>query len=157
MFSSLSNIGSRYLIENASEKSGEIAEKTRDLVMAEMRAHFRPEFLNRVDEIVLFKPLTLAEIERIVDLQLNLLRTRLAERHIELELTNTAKELLARRGYDPVYGARPLKRIIQRELETKLSRALLKGEISDNSRVEVIAKKGELEFSSKPLTGKIGK
>jgi ATP-dependent Clp protease ATP-binding subunit ClpB len=149
-----SNIGSRHLIENASEKSGEINDKTRDLVMAEMRAHFRPEFLNRVDEIVLFKPLTLKEIERIVDLQLNLLRTRLAERHIEIELTETAKELLARRGYDPVYGARPLKRIIQRELETKLSRALLKGDITDNSRVEVVATKGELEFKSKPLAAK---
>jgi len=146
-----SNIGSRHLIENASEKSGEINDKTRDAVMAEMRAHFRPEFLNRVDEIVLFKPLTLAEIERIVDLQLNLLRARLAERHIELELNETAKELLARRGYDPVYGARPLKRIIQRELETKLTRSLLRGEITDNSRVEVVATKGELEFKSKPL------
>ncbi|MCE0498587.1 MAG: ATP-dependent chaperone ClpB [Methylacidiphilales bacterium] len=152
-----SNIGSRHLIENASEKSGEIAEKTREAVLAEMRAHFRPEFLNRVDEIVLFKPLTLAEIERIVDLQLNLLRSRLAERHIELELSATAKELLARRGYDPVYGARPLKRLIQRELETKLSRALLKGEITDNSRVEVVAKKGELEFETKPLAKKAGK
>jgi ATP-dependent Clp protease ATP-binding subunit ClpB len=152
-----SNIGSRHLIENASEKSGEINEKTHDAVMAEMRAHFRPEFLNRVDEIVLFKPLTLAEIERIVDLQLNLLRTRLAERHIELELTDTAKELIARRGYDPVYGARPLKRIIQRELETKLSRALLKGDITDHSRVEVVATKGELEFKTKPLAAKAGK
>jgi ATP-dependent Clp protease ATP-binding subunit ClpB len=149
-----SNIGSRHLIENASEKSGEIAEKTRDAVMAEMRAHFRPEFLNRVDEIVLFKPLTLAEIERIVDLQLDLLRARLAERHIELELGDTAKELLARRGYDPVYGARPLKRIIQRELETKLSRALLKGDITDNSRVEVVAHKGELEFKSRSMLKK---
>jgi ATP-dependent Clp protease ATP-binding subunit ClpB len=152
-----SNIGSRHLIENASEKSGEIAEKTRDLVMAEMRAHFRPEFLNRVDEIVLFKPLTLAEIERIVDLQLNLLRARLADRHIDLELADTAKELLARRGYDPVYGARPLKRIIQRELETKLSRALLKGEVTDHSKVEVTAKKGELEFKSIPAAKKDGK
>ena len=149
-----SNIGSRHLIENASEKSGEIGEKTREAVMAEMKDHFRPEFLNRVDEIVLFKPLTLKEIERIVDLQLNLLRTRLAERHIEIELTDTAKELLARRGYDPVYGARPLKRVIQRELETKLSRALLKGEITDHSRVEVVATKGELEFKSKPLAAK---
>ena len=149
-----SNIGSRHLIENASEKSGEIAEKTREAVMAEMRAHFRPEFLNRVDEIVLFKPLTMKEIERIVDLQLNLLRQRLAERKIELELNETAKELLARRGYDPVYGARPLKRIIQRELETKLSRALLKGEITDNSKVEVTAHKGELEFKSKPTATK---
>jgi ATP-dependent Clp protease ATP-binding subunit ClpB len=149
-----SNIGSRHLIENASEKSGEINEKTREAVMAEMKNHFRPEFLNRVDEIVLFKPLTLKEIERIVDLQLNLLRSRLAERHIELELSDTAKELLARRGYDPVYGARPLKRIIQRELETKLSRALLKGDITDHSRVEVVATKGELEFKSKPLAAK---
>jgi ATP-dependent Clp protease ATP-binding subunit ClpB len=143
-----SNIGSRHLIEDASEKSGEISEKTREAVMAEMRGHFRPEFLNRVDEIVLFKPLTLREIERIVDLQLNLLRSRLAERHIELTLSEPAKELLARRGYDPIYGARPLKRIIQRELETKLSRALLKGEVTDNSRVEVVATKGELEFKT---------
>ena len=117
--------------------------------MAEMRAHFRPEFLNRVDEIVLFKPLTMKEIERIVDLQLGLLRSRLAERHIDLQLSDTAKELLARRGYDPVYGARPLKRLIQRELETRLSRLLLKGEVTDHSTVEVAAKKGELEFKTK--------
>jgi ATP-dependent Clp protease ATP-binding subunit ClpB len=152
-----SNIGSRHLIENASEKSGEINEKTREAVMAEMKDHFRPEFLNRVDEIVLFKPLTLKEIERIVDLQLGLLRTRLAERHIELELTDEAKELLARRGYDPVYGARPLKRVIQRELETKLSRALLKGDVTDHSRVEVVATKGELEFKTKALGAKVEK
>jgi ATP-dependent Clp protease ATP-binding subunit ClpB len=152
-----SNIGSRHLIENASEKSGEINEKTREAVMAEMRGHFRPEFLNRVDEIVLFKPLTLAEIERIVDLQLGLLRMRLAERHIELELSEQAKELLARRGYDPVYGARPLKRIIQRELETKLSRALLKGDITDNSRVDVVATQGELEFKTTALAAKSAK
>jgi ATP-dependent Clp protease ATP-binding subunit ClpB len=151
-----SNIGSRHLIENASEvaaagsAAGEIGEKTREAVMGEMRAHFRPEFLNRVDEIVLFKPLTLREIERIVDLQLGLLRHRLADRHIEIELNETAKELLARRGYDPIYGARPLKRVIQRELETKLSRALLKGEITDHSKVEVVATKGELEFKSTP-------
>ena len=149
-----SNIGSRYLIENASEKSGEISEKAREAVMAEMRGHFRPEFLNRVDEIVLFKPLTLAEIERIVDLQLGLLRSRLAERHIDLQLSDTAKELLARRGYDPVYGARPLKRLIQRELETRLSRELLRGQITDHSRVEVSAQKGELEFKTVPLGGK---
>ena len=124
--------------------------------MADLRAHFRPEFLNRVDEIVLFKPLTLAETERIVDLQLNLLRRRLAERHIELVLAESAKELLARRGYDPVYGARPLKRLIQRELETRLSRGLLKGEITDHSRIEISAKKGELEFNSQPLAVKDG-
>ncbi|HEX4139864.1 MAG TPA: ATP-dependent chaperone ClpB [Candidatus Methylacidiphilales bacterium] len=146
-----SNIGSRHLIEEgAVDKAGDINEKAREAVMAEMRAHFRPEFLNRVDEIVLFKPLTMREIERIVDLQLNLLRKRLAERHIEIDLNDTAKELLARRGYDPVYGARPLKRVVQKELETKLSRALLKGEITDHSKVEVVAHKGGLEFKSKP-------
>ncbi len=149
-----SNIGSRHLIENASDIIGEIADKTREKVMGELRGHFRPEFLNRVDEIVLFKPLTLAETEKIVDLQLNLLRGRLAERHIELVLTDSAKELLARKGYDPMYGARPLKRVIQREFETKLSRSLLTGDITDHSRVEVTAKKGELEFVSKPLDAK---
>jgi ATP-dependent Clp protease ATP-binding subunit ClpB len=143
-----SNIGSRFLIENASEIVGEIADDTREKVMGELRAHFRPEFLNRVDEIVLFKPLTMREITRIVDLLVGHLRARLAERHIEIELTDSAKELLGRRGYDPTYGARPLRRLIQRELETKLSRALLKGEITDHSRVEVTAKKGELEFKT---------
>jgi ATP-dependent Clp protease ATP-binding subunit ClpB len=146
-----SNIGSRFLIENASELVGEIADDTREKVMAELRAHFRPEFLNRVDEIVLFKPLTMKEITRIVELLVDLLRKRLAERHIELELTDSARELLGRRGYDPTYGARPLKRLIQRELETKLSRALLKGEVTDHSKVEVTAKKGELEFQSTPV------
>ena len=153
-----SNIGSRHLIDDSPtavlETESGISEKARNLVMGELRAHFRPEFLNRVDEIVLFRPLTLKETERIVDLQLNLLRARLAERHIELELTETAKELLATRGYDPVYGARPLKRLIQRELETKLSRLLLKGEVTDHSRVEVKAKAGELVFETKPLPGK---
>jgi len=145
-----SNIGSRYLIEDESGLVGEISEDARKKVMADLRAHFRPEFLNRVDEIVLFKPLTMAEITHIVDLQLKMLQSRLAERHIELDLTKSAKELLARRGYDPVYGARPLKRLIQRELETKLSRALLKGEITDHSRVEITAKQGELEIKTEP-------
>jgi ATP-dependent Clp protease ATP-binding subunit ClpB len=149
-----SNIGSRFLIENASDLIGEIADETREKVMGEMRAHFRPEFLNRVDEIVLFKPLTMKEISRIVDLQLNLLRSRLAERHIDLQLSDAAREFFARRGYDPVYGARPLKRLIQRELETRLSRALLRGEVMDNSLVEVIAHNGELEFKTTPAAKK---
>jgi ATP-dependent Clp protease ATP-binding subunit ClpB len=119
--------------------------------MAEMRASFRPEFLNRVDDIVLFKPLTLAEIKQIVGLQLNLLRLRLADRHIELELTEAAKEHIAREGYDPVYGARPLKRFLQRHVETPLSRKILAGDVSDNSRVTVGFKKGELVFESTPL------
>jgi ATP-dependent Clp protease ATP-binding subunit ClpB len=145
-----SNLGSPYLIENASEK-GEIAEHVRDKVMAELRIHFRPEFLNRVDEIVLFKPLTLSEIKRIVDLQLKLLRVRLSERHLELELSEAAKEYIAREGYDPVYGARPLKRFLQRQLETALSRRILAGTIQEHSRVTVGVKKDQLTFETEPL------
>jgi ATP-dependent Clp protease ATP-binding subunit ClpB len=145
-----SNVGSPYLIENASEK-GEIAESVRNQVMGELRIHFRPEFLNRVDEIVLFKPLTLSEIKRIIDLQLRLLRVRLSERHLELELTEAAKEYIAREGYDPVYGARPLKRFLQRHLETAFSRQILAGTIPENSRVTVDLRKGQLTFETEPL------
>jgi len=145
-----SNIGSPHLLENVSD-TGEITESVRKKVMNELRAHFRPEFLNRVDEIVLFKPLTLAEITKIVELLLGLLRLRLADRHIELGLSDAAKEHIAREGYDPVYGARPLKRYLQRQLETALSRKLLAGEITDHSRVTVDLKKGELVFESKAV------
>jgi len=141
-----SNIGSPLLTEGVTE-GGEIPDRIRSQVMAELRRQFRPEFLNRIDEIVLFKPLTLDDIKKIVDLQLALLRQRLAERHIELELTEPAREHIAREGYDPVYGARPLKRFIQRHIETPLSRKLIAGEITDNSRVRVELKKGELVFS----------
>ena len=150
-----SNIGSPFLIENASE-TGEISEQVRKKVMGELRMRFRPEFLNRVDEIVLFKPLTLSEIERIIDLQLELLRVRLIDRHLELELTKAAKEYIAREGYDPVYGARPLKRYLQRHLETALSRQILAGTIPEDSRVTVDFKKGQLEFESVPLRRKEG-
>jgi len=143
-----SNIGSPLLIENASE-SGEIAEPIRKQVLVELRRHFRPEFLNRVDETVLFKPLTLADIKKIVGLQLDLLRARLADRHIELVLSDAAKEHIAREGYDPVYGARPLKRFLQRAVETTLSRKLIAGEVPDHSRVTVDFKKGELVFEIK--------
>src|ERR1700735_4062805 len=136
-----SNIGSPHLIENASER-GEIADHVRSKVMGELRIHLRPVLLNRVGEIVLFKPLTLSEIKRIIDLLLKLLRVRLSERHLDLELTEAAKEYIAREGYDPVYGARPLKRFLQRHLETALSRQILAGTISENSRVTVDLKKG---------------
>ncbi len=143
-----SNIGSPLLIENVSE-SGEIQDSIRRQVLAELRQHFRPEFLNRVDDTVLFKPLTFADLKRIVDLQLALLRARLADRHITLDLSDAAKEHLAREGYDPVYGARPLKRFLQRALETPLSRQLISGAITDHSRVSVEYKKGELVFEVK--------
>lgn len=134
------------LIENTGA-SGEIADPVRREVLSELRRHFRPEFLNRIDEIVLFKPLTLAEIQQIVDLQLGLLRQRLAQRQIDLELTPAARESIAREGYDPVYGARPLKRFIQRHVETALSRKLLAGEIQDNSRITLDFQKGQLTFA----------
>jgi len=97
------------------------------------------------------QPLTLSEIERIIDLQVKLLRVRLIERHLELELTKAAKEYIAREGYDPVYGARPLKRYLQRHLETALSRQILAGTIPENSRVTVDFKKGQLTFESVPI------
>jgi ATP-dependent Clp protease ATP-binding subunit ClpB len=143
-----SNIGSPHLLEIAGD-NGEIPASARDKVMAEMRQHFRPEFLNRVDEIVLFKPLTPAELTRIVDLQLHLLRERLAAKSMKLELTNAAKEFVARQGYDPVYGARPLKRYLQREIETNLARKLLAGELPENSRITVDLKNGQLDFKAK--------
>jgi len=99
----------------------------------------------------LFKSLTLPEIKRIIDLQLKLLRVRLSERHLELEVTEAAKEHIAREGYDPVYGARPLKRFLQRHLETALSRQILAGTIPENSHVTVGFKKGQMTFETAPL------
>jgi ATP-dependent Clp protease ATP-binding subunit ClpB len=133
-----SNIGSVYLLDGLTD-TGEIREDARDRVMADLRAQFRPEFLNRVDETVLFKPLTLAEIEHIVDLQIVGVRSRLADRMITLELTPEARELIARQGYDPVYGARPLRRYIQREIETRIARALISGEVSDGAHILIEA------------------
>ncbi|MCX7872572.1 MAG: ATP-dependent chaperone ClpB [Verrucomicrobiae bacterium] len=140
-----SNIGSHHLIENVG-RNGEIPESIRNRVMSELRAHFRPEFLNRVDETVMFKPLTLGEIKKIVDIQVNFLRKRLDDRRIELELTERAQEHIAREGYDPVYGARPLKRFIQRHIETPLGKKIIAGEVRDNSIVTVDFKNGELVF-----------
>jgi ATP-dependent Clp protease ATP-binding subunit ClpB len=140
-----SNIGSPLLIEGLNSK-GEITEKARQAVMAELRKHFRPEFLNRVDDIVLFKPLTLEEIKKIVDLLLGLLRHRLSERRITLKITDAAREHIGREGYDPVYGARPLKRYLQREVETRLSRQLLAGDILDGSNLTLDVQKGNLDI-----------
>ncbi len=140
-----SNIGSHYLIENISQ-SGQLDERTRNRVLAELRAHFRPEFLNRIDEIVIFKPLTLEEIKKIIDLQLKQLRDRLADRRITIELTDAAKEHIAREGYDPVYGARPLRRFLQRHVETPIARKIIAGEIRDGMHVVVDFKDGQLTF-----------
>lgn len=133
-----SNIGAPFLMEGITP-DGTIRESARDAVMAELRTHFRPEFLNRVDDIVLFKPLRLEEIKSIVKLLLERLKARLAERRIELSITPAALDLIARSGYDPVYGARPLKRFLQRELETRLARELIAGEVPDGSSITVDA------------------
>jgi ATP-dependent Clp protease ATP-binding subunit ClpB len=133
-----SNIGSLYLLDGLSD-TGEILEEAREQVMGELRAHFRPEFLNRVDETVLFKPLTLAEIEHIVELQIADVRARLADRMLTVELTAAGRELIARQGYDPVYGARPLRRFIQREVETRIARALVSGEITEGATITIDA------------------
>jgi ATP-dependent Clp protease ATP-binding subunit ClpB len=131
-----SNIGSEYLVGDATA-GGEIKPDVHELILAEMRGHFRPEFLNRLDDIVLFKPLTQAEIERIVDLMLDDLRARLAERQMRLEVTAEAERFIALQGFDPVYGARPLRRFIGREVETRIGRALLSGDVRDGAVIRV--------------------
>lgn len=124
-----SNIGSSYLLEN---KSDEIEEEIKNSVMNEMKLRFKPEFLNRVDDIIMFKPLNNEGIKKIVDIFVKSTANRLAERGITLELTEAAKELLAREGYDPVYGARPLKRYIGNVLETKLAKEIISGKLANN-------------------------
>jgi ATP-dependent Clp protease ATP-binding subunit ClpB len=138
-----SNIGSQYLLEGV-DASGDLSEKAREAVLREMRQHFRPEFLNRVDDIVLFKPLKIEEIERIVDLMTIELRRRLADREVRLELTERAREHVARAGYDPVYGARPLRRYLQSHLETRIGRALVAGEVQPGATITVDVRDGEL-------------
>jgi ATP-dependent Clp protease ATP-binding subunit ClpB len=131
-----SNIGSAYLLDGVTAH-GEIKEDARGAVMAELRGHFRPEFLNRVDDIVLFKPLTQTEIERIVELMFNDLRSRLAARQMSLEITEEIRGFIARQGFDPVYGARPLRRFIAREVETRIGRALVAGDVLDGATIRV--------------------
>ncbi|MCG3135134.1 MAG: Chaperone protein ClpB [Planctomycetes bacterium] len=138
-----SNIGSPHLLDGVT-RDGRILESARDAVMKEMRAHFRPEFLNRIDDIVLFKPLTKPEIRRIVELLLGDLRKRLADRRIAVEVSPEALDLVADQGFDPVYGARPLKRYLQRELETRIGRALVSGEVDEGSRIVVSVHEGRL-------------
>jgi ATP-dependent Clp protease ATP-binding subunit ClpB len=138
-----SNIGSQHLLEGVDD-SGALDDAVRERVTREMRAHFRPEFLNRVDDIVFFTPLTLEEIRRIVVLLTEDLRSRLTERGIEIELDDEAIDFAAREGYDPVYGARPLKRFLQHELETRIGRAVIAGDVVSGATVRVGVRDGEL-------------
>ena len=128
-----SNVGSRYLQDNLVEN--EITESARESVMADLRDHFRPEFLNRIDDTVLFKPLTLEEITEIVDLLVSSLNKRLEDRKVSVEFTVSAKKWIGEKGYDPTYGARPLKRFLQKQVETQLARALVAGDVEESSKV----------------------
>jgi ATP-dependent Clp protease ATP-binding subunit ClpB len=134
-----SNIGSHRVLEYRGAFAGEEYRRMKEAVLSELQAAFRPEFLNRLDELIVFHALTEEHLKQIVDIQLTGLRARLAERHIALELTDGARTRLVREGYDPAYGARPLKRAIQREIETPLARRILGGEIRDGATVLVDA------------------
>jgi ATP-dependent Clp protease ATP-binding subunit ClpB len=128
-----SNVGSRYLTEGVS--GDQIPETVRDSVMTELRQGFRPEFLNRIDDVILFKPLSLEEITEIVDLLLAQLNARLADRQIVIEFDQGASAWIGEKGYDPVYGARPLKRFLQKQVETRLARGILRGDVAEQSTV----------------------
>ncbi|WP_298037384.1 ATP-dependent chaperone ClpB [uncultured Desulfuromonas sp.] len=141
-----SNIGSQHLLEGVTA-DGRIEEAAREAVLAELRHQFRPEFLNRVDDTVLFKPLTLEEIKQIVDLLTGELRRRLAGRRMSLEITDEARDHIARTAFDPVYGARPLRRYLQHTLETRIGRALIGGEVGEGATILVTAEGGELEVA----------
>jgi len=135
-----SNIGSQFITE---EESSEARSR---LVMDALREHFRPEFLNRVDEIIIFDRLTDEDLKKIVEIQLGRLTKRLAQQNITLKLTDSAKTLIAREGYDPVYGARPLKRAIQRYLLDPLSINILEGKFGEGQTIRAEAKNGAIEF-----------
>ena len=148
-----SNLGAQALAEDTGE---EISGRARDSVMESIRGHFRPEFLNRIDEIVFFKRLGRGEISRIVGVQLRRLEKILADRRITIQLDTGAMQLLGELGYDPVYGARPLKRAIQKELQDPLARMILEGRIKDGDAVKVTVENKRLAINGVP-TDLIGK
>jgi len=148
-----SNVGSQRILEYRGGFAGAGYDRMKEAVLDEMRHHFRPEFLNRVDEIIVFHSLSLEHLKQIVEIQLGRLRARLADRHITLELTERARENLVKTGYDPSYGARPLKRAIQKKIENPLGRLLLKGEVRDGQKLTVDAENdsGELQFHGEAM------
>lgn len=140
-----SNIGAQILIDGMDD-DGKLAEGAVEEVMGLMRTKFRPEFLNRVDEMICFKPLTLKDIRQIVRLILRQLELRLHDRNISLELTDGALDVCAKNGYDPIYGARPLKRYVQKALETRIARAIIAGDIRDGGTIHVVEKDGAIDM-----------
>jgi ATP-dependent Clp protease ATP-binding subunit ClpB len=139
-----SNLGAEYLV---AQPEGQDSDKVRDQVMAEVRAHFRPEFLNRIDEIILFHRLKRGDMDRIVDIQMERLQRLLDDRKITLSLDSKARDWLAEKGYDPAYGARPLKRVIQRSVQDPLAELLLSGRIKDNEKVKITTGRDGLVFN----------
>lgn len=142
-----SNIGSEYLLESINKK-GMLDDNIQSSVMAEMKKHFRPEFLNRVDDIVFFKPLSKDEVLKIIDLQFNHIADRLKERDIQIQLGEDAKDLILEKAYDPVYGARPIKRYMQKSIETFIGRALISGDIAGEQKVLITRNGDRLNFRS---------
>ena len=138
-----SNLGSQYLLDGIGE-DGEISQSAKDAVMGELRRAFRPEFLNRLDETIMFHPLTKENLGGIIDIMVESLRKRLADRALKLEITDAAKQLIISRGYDPLYGARPLRRYLQASVETLIARTILSGELSAGATITVDAVDGEL-------------
>ena len=138
-----SNLGSQYLLDGI-ESDGSISEEAQEAVMAELKRSFRPEFLNRLDETILFRPLTKDNLNGIIDIMVASLRKRLADRGLGLELTDEAKSLIIERGFDPLYGARPLRRYLQSSVETLIARRILSGEVAPDSTIVVDAEDGEL-------------
>jgi ATP-dependent Clp protease ATP-binding subunit ClpB len=146
-----SNVGSHFIADAAlretSRTEGELDEGTKRQVLDALRDHFRPEFLNRLDEIIVFHALTREQMRHIIDIQLKGLMKRLEDRKIHVELTERAKDALIAEGYDPTYGARPLKRVIQRRVLDPLAMRVLQGEFGEGSVVRIDAPRGELEFT----------
>ena len=149
-----SNIGSQLLLDERGKSisgendTGGADDNIKNTVMAELKRHFRPEFLNRVDEIVVFDPLGKEQIRRIASLQTRGLVERLQGMHISVEIDDSALDLVAQKGYDPVYGARPLKRVIQKEIETPVSKMLIAGELADGGKLKIIGNNGKIDFSA---------
>ena len=142
-----SNIGSSYLLEGIDE-NGNISEASKDAVMADLRAHFRPEFLNRLDETIMFKPLTKDNIHGIIDLLIADLNKRLEEKEISIMLTDAAKNYVVEGGYDPMYGARPLKRFLQKHVETLAAKLMLQGGVGADQTIVIDVENGSLTARS---------
>ena len=143
-----SNIGANYLLEGIQD-DGTLDESCQEMTMNELKAHFRPEFLNRLDEIIMFKPLTKSNIHAIIDLLIADVNKRLVERELRIELTDAAKDFVVDGGYEPMYGARPLKRYLQKNVETLAARLILAGDVGRGDTIRIDVKDGKLQAEVK--------